>query len=697
MSRRLALGLMLCCSCSGGPLLGGDAGPGGDAGSGADAFDLPDARNTLFGIQFVDPDYGPFGGGTEVTVRGNGFTSSAEVTFGGRAVDPLYLEFVDSRRIIVHRTPPGDPGPADVAVTVSGDTALLAGGFTYEAIAVQPTTGSVAGGTYVTIAGLGTHWDDTTLVTFDGVPATGITVENEQQLTCFTPPGTAGDADVKVITGGDVEEAHRGFTYITTADPFFGGMGGGPIDGTLNVVVMDEITGNGIPDAFVAVGDPTTTSLKGRTDMLGQITFSQVGLHGPISVLAAATDYESSMFVEFDARDISIFLYKPPEPQPGPIPPGPQIGHIHGNVLFGEAVGIGSPTWDLVPEPRTSTERKRIYVTTTAPNMFSTSYAPTHAIDYQGFDPDVTAWEFDVWSRPSAVAVVAIAGLYDSAEDPSGNGVTGFEPFAMGVTRGILVGPGEDVWNVDVVVDLPLDTALGVGLDRPPALGTLGWAGPDHIELRPFVDLGGEGAIAMNKNGLPIPPVPEARPNIYPFPPGVTDLVLGGMAPLVGDLADASYGFIAGAYSPGGTNPFSVRIARGYDDVSLPLTIDDFLPMPRPVDPRPNQTATGMHIVTAPEGPPVGEATFHLHYLEGDDGTAYWRIFARGDVWDIDIPDLTGEGFPSLPASPNQMVWTFWSIQVPGTDFDHFTYSFTRALYWSAYAADAYYVRFPPN
>jgi hypothetical protein len=699
MSRLAAYlaGAVAAGACGGGPLLGGDGGPGDDAGPTADAFDLPDTGGDLFDIQFLDPDYGPFAGGTELTVRGHGYTADAVVEIGGRMVDPIYLEFIDDRRLIVHRTPPGDPGPADVSVTVGDRTTVLLAGFRYEAIQVSPTTGSVAGGTFITIQGLGTAWDETTLVTFDGIPATGVAVVTPQSLTCFTPPGTAGDADVRVTTGAVVEEANRGFTYQATADPFFGGMGGGPIDGTLNIVVMDEISGNGIPDAFVSVGDPATSTLKGRTDALGQITFSTPGLVGPVTVIAAADGYESGMFVDFDARDLSMFLFKPPPPATGPLPPGPQVGHIFGHILFGEAVGIGSPSWDLVPEPRTPTERKRAYVTTTASTYFGTSYAPNGWIEYE-YDPDVTAWAFDVFSRPSAVAVVAIAGLYDPARDPNGTGAPGFEPFAMGVTRGVLVGPGEDVMNIDVVVNLPLDGALGVGLDQPPPLGTPGWIGPDHMELRAFLDLGGEGAIHMNKNGLPTI-APDPTPNIFAFPPGETELLLPGMAPLTGDLADAAYGFIASACSPnpggGCRNPFSVRIARGYDDVTLPLVIDDFLPVRRPIDPPPDGVASAHHLVTAPEGPSTATATFHLHYVEDFDGTALWRIFTRGDVFDVDLPDLTAEGFPALPVAPTQLIWTFWAIDVPGADFDHFTYLHLGSRYWAAYNADAVLVSFP--
>jgi hypothetical protein len=42
--------------------------------------------------------------------------------------------------------------------------------FTFDAIALDPPSGSVAGGTFVTVTGFGTDFVDGAVVTFDGVP-----------------------------------------------------------------------------------------------------------------------------------------------------------------------------------------------------------------------------------------------------------------------------------------------------------------------------------------------------------------------------------------------------------------------------------------------------------------------------------------------------------------------------------------------
>jgi hypothetical protein len=646
-----------------------------------------DAGDVEFRVQFVDPATGPFAGGTEVTVRGNDFDENVSVFVGGRMVEPLDQEFIDSRRIVI-KTPPGQPGLADVEVRRGAEIAALTEAFNYEAIYVDPAAGSVTGGTFVTIRGFGTDFGDGSVVHFDGLPLTGLTVVGDLVLTGTTPAGVSGSADVEVTTATSVFEAKRGYTYLATADPFAAGMGGGPIAGDVNVVVLDANTRNGIDDAFVSIGDPQSAPLQGTADGLGQISFSAPGLVGPITTYASAPGYKSAAFVSYDARDITILLRQPPPPAPpGTLPPGPQSGRILGHVLFGDATGLGSPVWNLVPEPRSDSEIKRVYVAATYRSLFGNSPAGL-VIDYQGYNEDKTAWAFEIGARPSATAVVATAGLYDTATDE-------FEPFAMGVARGILVGPGETVVGVDLVVNIPLDSALLVELDNPPSLNTPGWEGPIEYTIRPIIDLGGEGVIVMNSHGELAKPPPALRPGNYRFADGEDSIVLSGMAPLTGNLGDASYSFIAGAYSTAGNAPFSVRIERGITEISTPITIADFIGTPRPVDPIPDGIATAYEHELENEAPAQGVPTFHLHLFSDNDGVQLLRTFARGDQLRVPLPNFTGKPAELFPTNTD-VSWTFYSIQIPQLSFDDFTYRHLRADYWSAYAADSYFVQFPP-
>lgn len=690
----LAVWLAALVGCSGTPHDRPEPGVA-DAAPGPDGIAYPDATpQAAFDLQFIDPDYGSFSGGTEVTVRGNGFTEDVTVYVGGRMVEPLDLEYVDSRRLTI-RTPPGEPGLADVEVRLGTQSAALPGAFTYEAIEVTPRFGATAGGTFVTVTGFDTGFDAGTVVTFDGVPLTGVTVVNANAVTGYTPPGVSGDADVTAITGAAVYEARRAFTYQSIVDPFHGGMGGGPIDGVVNIAVIDSRTGNGVDGAYVCVGDPLTSELQGRADHLGQITFSQPGLRGPITVTAAQLGYETQQFVQYDARDLTIFLNgPPPPPNPGPPPPGRLPATITGHVLFGGPTGLGSPEWSLVPEPRTPTEVKRIYVTTTAANPYSRPYPPDAPIDFDPSEGKI-AWSYSVTTRASAMAVVAIAGLYDPAKDPSGTGVTGFEPFAMGVARGVFGGPGEVVTGVDVVIDIPLDGALAVQLEAPPALLTAGYAGPTKYRISAFLDFGGEGVIAMNKNGLPRPPYPEEEPNVYAFADGADSIVLSGIAPLSGKVNDASYTVIVGAYTGDGGLPYSARAVRGIQNIAAPVVVDDFLGVPRATDPMPMGEAVPYRLGFTPEGPPVAEASFNVHLVRHfATGAQLYRVFTRGDLHAIELPRLDHLGFPEIPGG-EQLGWTFYRLAVPGATFDQFNYGMLSITRWSAYAVEATQVHFP--
>ncbi len=693
--RLLLLAVLGCATACSAPA-GGDRtdAPAGDGGGG-DPDAGVDAPVAAFAVQYADPDHGPFRGGTELTIRGNGFRDDDEVWIGGRRATDV--DRIDSRRLTA-TTPPGDPGPATIEVRRAGggEAAMREGAFTFDAIAVDPPTGSVAGGTFVTITGYGTAFDAGTVVRFDGLPLSGVTVENGQRLTGYTPPGIAGDADIDVLSAAGAVHVDRGYAYITTGDTFAGGFSGGPIAGALNVVVVNAWTKDGIPGAFVAIGDPRTTPYRGTTNALGEITFSGPDLVGPVVVTAWAEDHEVGTFHCVDSENLTIWLRSPlPPPDGGPPPIGTNGARIRGSVMFGEATGLGSPYWHLVPEPRTPTERKRVYVTTAAGSVNGQPMPPLAPIDYTG--PDRLAWTYEVSARPGALAVVAIAGLYDPARDPDGSGNLGFEPFAMGVARGVLVGPGEDKQGVDLVINVPLDAAMRVQLDRPPPLATPGFWGPTQYRIRGGVDLGGEGVAHFGKHGLQpvvVPPTNEwVYPGEYRFEADDTAITLTDLPALARSIGDGSYAMYVGAYSTNGGSPYSVRIVRGLQDASAPITVGDFIGVPRPVDPPASGTASGRRVEFAPEGNTTGVPTFHLHMMSDANGVPVWRGVTCGSVYAIELPDLSSIGV-AWPPTDTQLSWTLWSIAGP-SDYRHFTYRWFGQSYWRSFASGSYGAQFP--
>jgi hypothetical protein len=144
----------------------------------------------------LNPNSGPFTGGTAVTVSGSGFTGATGVTFDGLAA--LNFVVVDDSTITV-TTPPHAIGPVNVVVQhPNGPSAPL--GFTYlpatTVTGVTPGTGPEAGGTTVTISG--TCFTGATGVLFGSKTATSFVVVNDTTITAVSPSGV-GTVDVTVL------------------------------------------------------------------------------------------------------------------------------------------------------------------------------------------------------------------------------------------------------------------------------------------------------------------------------------------------------------------------------------------------------------------------------------------------------------------------------------------------------------------
>lgn len=80
---------------------------------------------------------------------------------------------------------------------------------------IDPSSGSTAGGTSVTITGTG--FESNATVTIGGASATGVTIVSETSITATTPAGTAGAKNVVVTNpdGGFSGTLTSGYTYAT--------------------------------------------------------------------------------------------------------------------------------------------------------------------------------------------------------------------------------------------------------------------------------------------------------------------------------------------------------------------------------------------------------------------------------------------------------------------------------------------------
>ncbi len=267
-------------------------------------------------VTSISPSTGPSTGGTAITVTGTGFASGDLLFVGALAATNVVI--VDATTITA-TTPAGSAGPNDVRVVSGVDSTLvgiLPSGFTYsdpfKLVQISPNSGSQAGGTYVLL--LGTAMQPGTSATFGGGAATDLQLIDAYTLSCHTPPGNPGAVDVVATSpsGPPSSTLTGGFSYFDPTNTQ-GGSSGGPLDGTLNVTVLDS-DGNSyqqpIPGVTVQLGVDPHTPFQGTTDAHGQITFSDPTLVKAQTV--TATFGVQSITVDGVSRqNLTLFLDVP--------------------------------------------------------------------------------------------------------------------------------------------------------------------------------------------------------------------------------------------------------------------------------------------------------------------------------------------------------------------------------------------------
>ncbi len=671
--------LVTGCTPSGGLAGGVDA----DADTGVEADASPEAEPQEPAVTSCSPDHGPFTGGRIVAVRGSGFGDGACVYFAERLV-PTEQTTVEDTDLITVVTPANPPGPVDVRVVVGEQEAVKEDAYTYDILHVDPPSGSIAGGTYVTIDGADTSFDPASTVMFDGREAWDVTWISATRLTCRTPPGVVGPADVDVA--GEESYSVRGaYSYYNPVDPD-GGLGGGPIDGSLDVSVIDTCSGEPVEDAFVMLGTGADTPWRDLTDSRGQITFSGPGLEGPQTLTAAKDDPEHGMcerttIVGFDARHVTILLWcRPCGGSHGP--PG-EDATVRGEIVFDHSGGGPGP-WDVVPEPGPG-EEKIAFVSGSGWSIWHPRYDPTSG----GMDNTVRDTEHDMGEdgyvfecsvRPGTVAVYALAGLRDTVTDT-------FTPYALGIARGIVAGSGEIVADVRIDMSQRLDATPEVRLDGPPLVMPGEEPEPYAYKVDVLVDLGSEGVLWHDAGTM----VGHGTDMLFTFP---------GWPTLEGELADASYTVQGGAFREVRDEmtgeflymtPMTARVVRGITDVEE-IVVGDFLGVPVQVDPGWDEIMSGAsmefgHGGSAPD-------FWYVTLQEYPDGSPVWRIILPADVTSYTLPDLsTIADLPGPP--PGRSVWTIRGIEVSGRDYDEWSYAHLSRDRWSACSADVFLFRLP--
>lgn len=143
--------------------------------------------------------------------------------------------------------------------------------------AVSPTSGTTAGGTTLTLTG--NSFDGRPLsVSVGGAAATSVTRVSATQVTCVTPAGVAGAADVAISTPGGTATRSGAFTYLAGFDPTTlswnllqrGSYGGSPWSGTASAGSSGSrsLTGGTAPSVGAAQNGLTPADFNGTTQQL---------------------------------------------------------------------------------------------------------------------------------------------------------------------------------------------------------------------------------------------------------------------------------------------------------------------------------------------------------------------------------------------------------------------------------------------
>jgi hypothetical protein len=257
-------------------------------------------------VSSVSPNNGAAAGGTAVTITGTRFVAGATVSFGTTAATNVV---VVSATQITATSPAGTAGAVTVTVTNPGGlSGSLTNGFTYGAptvSSVAPNTGSIGGGTAVTITG--TNFAAGATVTFGTTAATGVVVASATKITATTPASVLGAVTVTVTNpGGQSGSLTNGFTYavfptVSSLSPNSGAAAGGTtvtITGT-NFVAGATVTFGSSAATNIVVVNGTQITATTPPGSVGAVAVTVTIPGGQSGSLPNGFTYQSAVGISF--------------------------------------------------------------------------------------------------------------------------------------------------------------------------------------------------------------------------------------------------------------------------------------------------------------------------------------------------------------------------------------------------------------
>ncbi|KXG75202.1 hypothetical protein AN618_19790 [Fervidicola ferrireducens] len=296
-------------------------------------------------ITGITPDRGSTEGGDDVIISGTGFAESVRVFFGGAEAT---VEEANSTSLKV-KTPKNSEGPKDVTVINLSNygSFVKKSGFTYVLPpskpvieSIEPTSGSTDGGTEIKV--VGSDIRSGAKLYIGEKPATVLDIrvemvngEYKSVLRAVTPPGSAGEQQVKVVNpDGKVALAPKPFTYkipekalaITSITPNKGTVHGGTevtVKGA-NFVKSSDILGQDgrtyTRETRLTIGGNAATEVIVKDDLSTLTAKTPGGSPGPQDVIVKVVKVDKATGEEVEIESQAAlkggFTYELPKSQP---------------------------------------------------------------------------------------------------------------------------------------------------------------------------------------------------------------------------------------------------------------------------------------------------------------------------------------------------------------------------------------------
>ncbi len=244
----------------------------------------------------ITPVHGPIRGGTRITVTGQNFKPGVRLLIGG---SPAMSVILTGDTTLTGLTPSGPGGPADVeTINPDGQRAVLTDGFSWDAAPVisglTPVTGSVQGGTVVTVTGR--NFFAGAEVLFGTQSATNVTVNSATELTAVAPPRAVGVVSLTVRnTDGQQVEKPSAFRYVlspmlTEISPATGDLSGGTVTRLTGAGfgAQTTVSFGGVPSPLVTLIDSTHLDAVTPAHALGVVNVIVANADGAAAALTDA-------------------------------------------------------------------------------------------------------------------------------------------------------------------------------------------------------------------------------------------------------------------------------------------------------------------------------------------------------------------------------------------------------------------------